>query len=32
MKQTKIKVCVEGTSPLLMNRFRDKSIDKKCQS
>ena len=29
MKQTKIKVKIEGTSPLLMNRFRDKSIDTK---
>lgn len=27
MKQTKINVKVEGISPLLMNRFRDKSID-----
>jgi len=29
MKETKIKVRVEGISPLLMNRFRDKAIEGK---
>ena len=29
MKETKIQVKVEGVSPLLMNRFLDKSIDTK---
>ena len=29
MKEKKIKIKVEGISPLLMNRFRDKSIDSK---